>query len=78
MINTLKKAEKLSIESREVVWDIENAVREVPNSKITKTNAITKPNIDIKGRNLFCLLKIKSKTTSATRVNDKIISGYIA
>jgi hypothetical protein len=77
-INNLKKAEKLSIERNEVVLDIEKAGFEVPNSKTTNIKATIKPTIEIKGRNFFCLLNIKSNTTSATRVNAKVISGYIA
>lgn len=63
------------MERKDLVSENENAALEIPNSNRTKIKAIANPSIDIKGRNFFCLLKIKSKITNATRVKDKIISG---
>lgn len=77
-INILKKDEKLSNERN--VWfpATEKADFGSPNWRTTKVKVITNPTSDMNGRNLLLLLNIKSKTTIATNVNAKDISGKIA
>lgn len=77
-INILKKVEKLSNERK--VWfpATEKADLGSPNWRTKKLKVITKPIREIKGRNFLLLLNIKSKTTIATNVKAKDISGKIA
>jgi hypothetical protein len=74
-MTALKNDEKLSMDKSARLFDTENADFDVPNSNAKNIKAIISPAIDINGKYFFCLLKIRSKTTTKTKVRDKIISG---
>lgn len=76
-INILKKDEKLSNERNELVPEIWKADLGIPNWNEMKINVTTKPAKAITGRIFLLLLNIKSKTTIATKVMAKDISGNI-